>query len=303
MATELRLRGGTTAQHASFTGATKEITVDTTKNTVVVHDGSTAGGIPLAIESNLTTEVNNSVHAPGTGLPNEAGTAYASDVTTSTTDTTAGRLLKVRDFGVGGQVVPMPLDSDFNSFTVGGIYGNSSGSVINSPSAGILRVGAYSTDRMSQIHHGIVDNTLRIRSAVGVDNWTPWQEIYHTGNLFTSTTAPGNAPLYACRAWVNFNGTNTVAIRASGNVSSITDNGTGLYTVNFTTAMPDSNYAVSCTSAQGVTNNLFNLSIDTGTNSSLAPAALKTTTAVRVRNRSSSGSQGDPEEANVIIFR
>jgi hypothetical protein len=48
---------------------------------------------------------------------------------------------------------------------------------------------------------------------------------------------------YKCRAWVNFNGTGTVAIRASGNVSSITDNGTGLYTVNFTTAMPDANYS------------------------------------------------------------
>ncbi len=49
---------------------------------------------------------------------------------------------------------------------------------------------------------------------------------------------------YLCRAWVNFNGTSTVAIRASGNVSSITDNGTGDYTVNFTTAMTDANYAV-----------------------------------------------------------
>jgi len=48
---------------------------------------------------------------------------------------------------------------------------------------------------------------------------------------------------YKCRAWVNFNGTGTVAIRASGNVSSITDNGTGDYTVNFTTAMPDANYS------------------------------------------------------------
>jgi hypothetical protein len=48
---------------------------------------------------------------------------------------------------------------------------------------------------------------------------------------------------YLCRAWVNFNGTGTPAIRASGNVSSITDNGTGDYTVNFTTAMPDANYA------------------------------------------------------------
>lgn len=56
--------------------------------------------------------------------------------------------------------------------------------------------------------------------------------------------ASGSAPIYACRAWVNFNGTGTVAIRASGNVSSITDNGTADYTVNFTTAMPDTNYAL-----------------------------------------------------------
>ena len=55
--------------------------------------------------------------------------------------------------------------------------------------------------------------------------------------------ASGSAPVYACRAWVNFNGTGTVAIRASGNVSSITDGGTGTYTVNLTTAMSDTNYA------------------------------------------------------------
>jgi hypothetical protein len=52
------------------------------------------------------------------------------------------------------------------------------------------------------------------------------------------------ATAYGCRAWVNFNGTGTVAIRGSGNVSSITDNGTGDYTVNFTTAMPDANYSI-----------------------------------------------------------
>jgi hypothetical protein len=45
-----------------------------------------------------------------------------------------------------------------------------------------------------------------------------------------------------CRAFCNFNGTSTVAIRASFNVSSITDNGTGDYTVNFTTAFADANY-------------------------------------------------------------
>jgi hypothetical protein len=57
------------------------------------------------------------------------------------------------------------------------------------------------------------------------------------------------ATAYGCRAWVNFNGTGTVAIRASGNVSSITDNGTGDYTVNFTTAMSDANYCISAISS------------------------------------------------------
>lgn len=56
--------------------------------------------------------------------------------------------------------------------------------------------------------------------------------------------ATGSAPVYACRAWVNFNGTGTVAIRASGNVSSITDNGVGSYSVNFATPMPDDNYCI-----------------------------------------------------------
>lgn len=57
------------------------------------------------------------------------------------------------------------------------------------------------------------------------------------------STAGGSAPSYSARAWVNFNGTGTVAIRASGNVSSVTDNNTGDYTVNFATALPDGNYA------------------------------------------------------------
>ena len=63
--------------------------------------------------------------------------------------------------------------------------------------------------------------------------------------LFQFNSGYGSAATaYGCRAWVNFNGTGTVAIRASGNVSSITDGGTGTYTVNFTTAMPDANYVV-----------------------------------------------------------
>ncbi len=60
--------------------------------------------------------------------------------------------------------------------------------------------------------------------------------------------------VYTAKAWVNFNGTGTVAIRAAGNVSSITDNGTGDYTVNFTTAMPDTNYSAMVCRSRGDAN-------------------------------------------------
>ena len=59
--------------------------------------------------------------------------------------------------------------------------------------------------------------------------------------------------VYTAKAWVNFNGTGTVAIRASGNVSSITDNGTGNYTLNFTNALVDTNYSSSGMSDQSDT--------------------------------------------------
>jgi hypothetical protein len=63
-------------------------------------------------------------------------------------------------------------------------------------------------------------------------------------NASIMTEPTGTAPAYQCRAWVNFNGTGTVAIRASGNVSSITDNGVGTYAVNITNALPDTNYSI-----------------------------------------------------------
>lgn len=70
---------------------------------------------------------------------------------------------------------------------------------------------------------------------------------------FNQWLNPDGTENYKCRAWVNFNGTGTVAIRAAGNVNSITDNGTGDYTVNFTTAMPDINYCIGCTSSASFT--------------------------------------------------
>lgn len=75
--------------------------------------------------------------------------------------------------------------------------------------------------------------------------------------LRNGLNATGSAPIYACRAWVCFDGTGTPAIIASGNVTSITDNGVGAYTVNFNTAMPDANYAVLITSGSGPNTNYY----------------------------------------------
>jgi hypothetical protein len=97
------------------------------------------------------------------------------------------------------------------------------------------------------------------------------------------------ATAYGCRAWVNFNGTGTPAIRGSGNVSSITDNGTGLFELNFTTALPDANYSVISS------DNFFGLS------SSNANAL--TTTSAEVYSYSNSFALRDPSALCVAIFR
>lgn len=105
-----------------------------------------------------------------------------------------------------------------------------------------------------------------------------------------------------CRAWVNFNGTSTVAIRASYNVSSITDNGTGDYTVNFTTAMPDANYSAFFSASE---NNDTTRGDSGGV---IHPTVGATTSAFRFLNRlgasaAANGENYDSSTVNVAIFR
>ena len=117
-----------------------------------------------------------------------------------------------------------------------------------------------------------------------------------SGNLQFNSGYGSVATAYGVRAWVNFNGTGTPAIRASGNVSSITDNGTGDYTVNFTTALADANYAASVT---GDIDGVGDFAIPcTGDN-----AVARTTTTVRVRIGNSSGGGADSSVVSVSIFR
>lgn len=115
-----------------------------------------------------------------------------------------------------------------------------------------------------------------------------------SGNLSFNSGYGSNGVAYGCRAWVNFNGTTNVGgfctVRASGNVTTVADNGTGDYTINFTTAMPDANYACITSSNYGSSNNFT--------------VTAPTTTAARVTTyQTPNGGVQDQIWINVSIFR
>jgi hypothetical protein len=148
---------------------------------------------------------------------------------------------------------------------------------------------------------GVVSGSSGLKTTGGNDGITNFQQ---NGTTQASITAAGLfqfnsgygsvATAYGCRAWVNFNGTSTVSIRASGNVTSITDNGTGIYTVNFTNAMPDANYAIMVSGG--------------GTSTAIAPrldnpSSVSTTSTGPILFLSTSFSPLDNAYAFVSIFR
>jgi hypothetical protein len=102
-----------------------------------------------------------------------------------------------------------------------------------------------------------------------------------------------NVEVYTAKAWVNFDGTGSPSIRASGNVTSIVDEATGVYTVNFTNAMTDTNYAVSFGARETVN----------GGNSFGRLSSLINTTYVRTVFVDEGGTATDAITCNVIVFR
>jgi hypothetical protein len=120
-----------------------------------------------------------------------------------------------------------------------------------------------------------------------------------TTGLFQFNSGYGSvATAFGCRAWVNFNGTGTVAIRGSGNVTSITDNGTGQYIVNFTNAMPDTNYASPIEYSR-----LFG-GFSTSDVNRFVSVVAKTTTSVSVQSTIATGPAFDDiASIGVAIFR
>jgi len=145
--------------------------------------------------------------------------------------------------------------------------------------------GTGSPDFPNGVDAGVLTGTL---PAIDGSNLTGISS-YTDSDALDLFNASGSAPVYACRAWVNFDGTGTVSINGSGNVSSITDNGTGNYTLNFTTAMPDSNYSAAFAHKSG--------------GGSISSESSRTTTSLTLITSNQSASLLNRESVSASIFR
>ena len=148
-------------------------------------------------------------------------------------------------------------------------------------------------------------NYLAFRAgSSNMTNGTEQMRIDSSGNLGFNSGYGSVATAYGCRAWVNFNGQGTPAIRASGNVSSLTDNGDGDYTVNFSTALSDANYSVNLSSSREPTTGGGAFCQNIATNNTTGGAVAPTSSAIRVAiNRGSGLGPADVAFICVSVFR
>jgi len=282
---------------------------------VTLNSGSVDSAGSLALKTNGTTTavtINSSQ-----GVEFNAGTAALPSITT-TGDTNTGIFFPAADtiaFAEGGAEamritsagdvgIGTGSPSSFGGYTTTSIGGTNKGLLTirstGTTDAGFVYYNGTNFQIESQTGFPLAFSSASAQPIKFLNLSTELARIESSGNLQFNSGYGSVATGYGCRAWVNFNGTGTVAIRGSGNVSSITDNGTGDYTVNFTTALPDTNYAALCTG--GVV-------FDQGSTYGFAPrvtaisngASTKTTTQLRVLSRRDA--DYDLGEATVSVFR
>jgi hypothetical protein len=213
--------------------------LQTNVNTSEVNSVNSAAAVLAA--TNIVKWVSGTTYANGAvvwspinGLGYRRITVSGSGTTDPSADTTNYKQVNgTGDVSTSGNQTIAGVKT-FSNGIVSNVTGNVTGDVTGN--AGTVTNGVYTTG--AQTIAGVKTFSNGVISSVTGNV---------AGNADTATklsTAAGSAPSYSTRAWVNFNGDGGIAIRASANVSSLTDNGVGDYSVNFTTAMQDINFSV-----------------------------------------------------------
>ena len=285
MSKRIQLRRGTTSETNAFTGALGEVTVDTTKDVLVVHDGTTVGGHPVATRANADGTISL-IKKDGTsaGVINSDGLFNNTLTSTNTNQALTAAQGKVLQDGKLDKTAISASGSapyyvarawvNFNAVPLNGTYSQSGTTVTVTMTAHGMSVGQ--------------NVNLSITSGTALSGSYPVATVVdaHTFTYIaaTSLTTSGNI-------------TRNLFIRASGNVLGITDNGVGDYTINFISPMQDANYSFSgfCNfqssgSAAGV--------ISFGNDFSMSSASLR----IKAANTTTSGLQ-DSAYIMVGVYR
>jgi hypothetical protein len=242
--------------------------------------GATFTGKINAAQSNSTSA----------GLNLSTGTAPTSPVNGDIWMTPANLVVRLANVSQN-----IPLAGGTNTWTAGNTFSGTTLTFGNSTATSSVFIGNGATVSGST-------KTLNIGTG-GLPGSTTNITIGATGATTTfNGTVNATGLANGVKAWVNFNGTGTVAIRASFNVSSITDNGTGDYTLNFTNAMADSNYAVAISNVGASLGDTSRNFVIAGTVS--GGANLKNTTQLRLQSGlTNTVTLVDSAELNISILR
>lgn len=293
------------------------IFADTGSGTAVginVGSGKTmtlGGSLILGTGDGTNTTAAPTIRGPARTGTNAAGSNLTIDASNGTGTGGSGKIiLRTAPAGTAG-VTANTMASVFEVNSAGAIgvnganYGTANKVLVSGGSSGPTTWGnvdgtAISIASQAQGDILYYSGTAWVRLAAGTANQflqtkgAAQNPVWATG----ITTTTGSAPYYGARAFVNFNGTGTPSIRASGNVASVARNGTGDYTITFTTAMPDANYAVTGSARLGSTSTR-------GIAFEVAPNVALSTSSVRVRTVAvnTDPAPTDCTDVYVAIFR
>lgn len=282
----------------SFDGSTNVTAALTLANSgVVANTYGTTTTIPvLSIDAKglVTSATTATIPTASTTV---SGLVQLKDTTSSTSNTLAATANSVKvayDLATVANTTAnaaIPISQKAVANGVATLDANALIPITQLPSATETSVGVSEIATQSEVNTATNDSFIV----------TPLKLLAGVKNHLNAT---GSAPMYACRAWVNFNGSGTVAIRASGNVSSITDNGVGDYTVNFIIAMPNTNYAIAGAATLAAGSGSGSACILSLKNSASGVLANKSTTAAQIVTvDNNTDGLFDSNDASVSFYR